>query len=86
MHFSSISPIFGFTRYIRMFSVLIIIYVIFPTGQYHMAFVRRVISEGTGDPYYEIIGVVTLEDIIEEIIQCEIMDETDTVSMYITTK
>ena len=49
-------------------------------GQYHMAFVRRVNTEGTGDPYYDVVGVVTLEDVIEEIIQCEIMDETDTVS------
>ena len=77
---------FLLVRQLHVISVPMITYMISLTGQYHMAFVRRVISEGTGDPYYEIIGVVTLEDIIEEIIQCEIMDETDTVSTYITTK
>lgn len=43
----------------------------------HMAFVHRVNNEGQGDPYYEIVGLVTLEDVIEEMIQAEIMDETD---------
>lgn len=43
----------------------------------HMAFVHRVNSEGDGDPFYETVGLVTLEDVIEELIQAEIMDETD---------
>jgi metal transporter CNNM len=49
-------------------------------GRSHMAVVRKVNNEGLGDPYYETLGVVTLEDIIEEIIQSEIVDETDTIS------
>ena len=35
----------------------------------HMAFVQEVNSSGEGDPFYETVGLVTLEDIIEEIIQ-----------------
>lgn len=49
-------------------------------GRSHMAVVQKVNSEGAGDPFYETVGVVTLEDVIEEIIQSEIIDETDTVS------
>lgn len=43
----------------------------------HMAFVHRVNNEGDGDPFYETIGLITMEDVIEELIQAEIMDETD---------
>ncbi|XP_070540255.1 unextended protein-like isoform X2 [Ptychodera flava] len=49
----------------------------FKKGQCHMAFVNRVNSEGDGDPFYEVLGIVTLEDVIEEIIKSEIVDETD---------
>eukprot|EP01104_Vermistella_antarctica_P001228 TRINITY_DN1128_c0_g1_i1.p1 TRINITY_DN1128_c0_g1~~TRINITY_DN1128_c0_g1_i1.p1 ORF type:complete len:606 (-),score=152.92 TRINITY_DN1128_c0_g1_i1:143-1960(-) len=49
----------------------------FKAGQSHMAVVRRVNDEGPGDPVYESMGVVTLEDVIEEILQDEIVDETD---------
>lgn len=52
----------------------------FKTGKSHMAMVRRILDDGENDPYYEIIGVVTLEDVIEEIMQMEINDETDTLS------
>lgn len=43
----------------------------------HLAFVHRVNNEGDGDPFYETIGLITLEDVIEELIQAEIVDETD---------
>ncbi|CAL8097788.1 unnamed protein product [Calicophoron daubneyi] len=49
----------------------------FRQGRAHMAFVERLVTEGEGDPYREMIGLLTLEDVIEEIIQAEIVDETD---------
>lgn len=48
-----------------------------PAGKSHLAIVQRVNNEGEGDPFYEVLGIVTLEDVIEEIIKSEILDETD---------
>ncbi|XP_061496801.1 unextended protein isoform X2 [Anopheles gambiae] len=50
----------------------------FKSGEFgHMAFIQNVNSEGEGDPYYYTLGLITLEDVIEELIQAEIVDETD---------
>ncbi|XP_068424576.1 metal transporter CNNM1 [Clinocottus analis] len=49
----------------------------FKRGKSHLAVVQRVNNEGDGDPFYEVMGIVTLEDVIEEIIKSEIVDETD---------
>ncbi|KAF3708240.1 Metal transporter CNNM1 Ancient conserved domain-containing protein 1 Cyclin-M1 [Channa argus] len=49
----------------------------FKRGKSHLAVVQRVNSEGEGDPFYEVMGIITLEDVIEEIIKSEIVDETD---------
>jgi len=47
-------------------------------GKSHMALVQDVNNEDASkDPFYEVKGIITLEDIIEEIIGVEIVDETD---------
>ncbi|KAK6033226.1 hypothetical protein OSTOST_00591 [Ostertagia ostertagi] len=51
----------------------------FKKGDYHLAMVQRIVSAEDSDPTYELVGVVTLEDIVEEILQAEIVDETDAV-------
>ncbi|XP_005995249.1 metal transporter CNNM4 isoform X2 [Latimeria chalumnae] len=49
----------------------------FKKGKSHLAIVQKVNNEGEGDPFYEVLGLVTLEDVIEEIIKSEIVDESD---------
>lgn len=49
----------------------------FQTGLSHLAIVRDVDNSGMGDPVYVLKGIVTLEDIIEVILQENIIDETD---------
>uniref|UniRef100_A0A915K5L3 CBS domain-containing protein n=1 Tax=Romanomermis culicivorax TaxID=13658 RepID=A0A915K5L3_ROMCU len=51
----------------------------FKKGHYHLAIVQHIRTEGEGDPVYEAVGLITLEDIIEEIIQSEIRDEFDVI-------
>lgn len=50
---------------------------LFKQGRCHLAIVRDVNNEGEGDPFYEVKGLVTLENIIEEILQDSILDEYD---------
>lgn len=52
----------------------------FKTGKSHLAIVRRICDNGERDKFYQSIGVVTLEDVIEEVLQTEINDETDMLS------
>jgi len=49
----------------------------FQKGLSHLAIVRKVNNEGPLDPVYENLGIVTLEDIIEVILQENIVDESD---------
>lgn len=49
----------------------------FKKGGTHMGLVRKAVTTVDVDPRFEIVGVLTLEDIVEEIIQEEIVDETD---------
>eukprot|EP00163_Fabomonas_tropica_P020777 TRINITY_DN3668_c0_g1_i1.p1 TRINITY_DN3668_c0_g1~~TRINITY_DN3668_c0_g1_i1.p1 ORF type:complete len:588 (-),score=124.38 TRINITY_DN3668_c0_g1_i1:58-1821(-) len=49
----------------------------FKKAHCHMAVVHTVNSDGPGDPFYENVGIITLEDLFEELIQDEIVDETD---------
>ena len=50
----------------------------FQSGKSHLAFVQGISDANrSGDPVYELQGIVTLEDVIEELIHGEIWDEYD---------
>lgn len=57
--------------------------VLFRLEQYHLGVVVEYDNTSEKDPKAKAVGIVTLEDIIEEMIQEEIIDETDVFSMYI---
>ena len=47
----------------------------FQKGSTHIAMIIKIINIESQDPYLEKIGIVTLEDIVEEILDDEIEDE-----------
>ena len=49
----------------------------FRKGESHLAFVTEVQPATDTDPYVLCVGIVTLEDILEELVQMEIYDEFD---------
>ena len=53
---------------------------LFKKEQYHLGVVVEYDNTSEKDPRARAVGIVTLEDIIEEMIQEEIIDETDVFS------
>jgi metal transporter CNNM len=50
---------------------------IFRRGESHMSFVYENNDNKSDEENKEAVGIVTLEDIIEELVQSEILDESD---------
>jgi len=53
---------------------------VFLLEQYHLGVVVEYDNTSEKDPKAKAVGIITLEDIIEEMIQEEIIDETDVFS------
>lgn len=49
----------------------------FRKGETHLAFVTDILIESDRDPVQTCVGIVTLEDILEALVQMEIYDEFD---------
>ena len=49
----------------------------FQTGRAHLAMVQQVVTHGSGDPVYSTQGIVTLDDVIEMLLQAVMEDEFD---------
>ena len=49
----------------------------FKKGGFHLSLVTREVKSSQDSTTEELVGIVTLEDILEEIICAEIVDETD---------
>jgi metal transporter CNNM len=49
----------------------------FRLGETHLAFVIEIVQDEDKDPYNRCVGIITLEDIIEKLVQLEINDEFD---------
>jgi len=56
---------------------LVEVLTIFKKGGTHMGLVRVPNTTDSMNPHFEVVGVLTLEDVVEEILQDEIVDETD---------
>lgn len=54
----------------------------FKKGKSHMSIVQAIRYCEDVDPTYSVVGIVTLEDVIEEILKIEIVDESDVLSTY----
>lgn len=69
-----------FSRKVETFfkdTKLVEVLTVFKKGGTHMGIVREVNTEVDTQPRFEVVGVLTLEDVVEEILQEEIVDETD---------